>query len=112
MSDHRAGHSRSKQEDLLEPQLVTTDVLHGPEAEQYFTNADRRIMTGLRAACAYLGIPAPAYAQRRTPGPTPTNGVRAAFRADHPTPFSTALAPRKPNASAETVAAAMLRSGA
>lgn len=96
----------------MDTQAIAIDQLNGPEAELYFTRADRRIMTGLRAACAYLGIPAPAYAQRRIPGPTPANGIRAAFRADHPTPFSTTLAPRKPNASAETVAAAMLRSGA
>jgi hypothetical protein len=62
-------------------------------------------MIGLRAALEMLRLPVPDYAQRRKPGPTPAKSVLAAFAADNPQPRSFELPKRKPNASADTVAA-------
>ena len=91
-------------------QTVDCRALHSPAAEQYFTRHDRRYMIGLRATLELLGLPLPDYATRRKPGATPARRVMEAFRADHPTGIPTTLAPRKPNASPATVAAAKERS--
>lgn len=85
---------------------ISTDALYSQAAAKYFVNADRRVMIGLRAALELLGLPTPEYAHRRKPGATPGRAVMAAYRADNPEPRATTLAPRKPNASPETVAAA------
>jgi hypothetical protein len=84
---------------------VSTDTLESERAAEYFTRADRRVMIGLRAALEILGLPVPAYAVRHVPGRTPARDVTAAYAADNPTPFSTVLAERKPNASPERIAA-------
>jgi hypothetical protein len=90
---------------------ITDDVLLSPEAEAYFTNADRRVRTGLRATLAMLGLPLPAYARRVAPGVPAARAVIAAHRADNPHALpSFALPSRKPNASAATIAAARQRS--
>ena len=86
--------------------LVNDDILTSPEAEAYFQRADRRIMIGLRATCEMLGIPTPIYAERGKPGVTPAKTVMKAYQADNPTPRTTTLAPRKPNATPERVQAA------
>lgn len=85
---------------------VTDDIINSYQAERYFMRADRRVMIGLRAALEMLGVPVPDYALRRKPGQTPAKVVLAAFRADHPEPPSTTLAPRKANAPKDVVAAA------
>jgi len=67
---------------------ITVDdtILNSPQAEDYFVNADRRVMIGLRATLEILGIPRPVYAERRKPGRTPARDVAAAFAADHGRP--------------------------
>ena len=85
---------------------VTDELLNSPEAEAYFSRADRRVMIGLRATLEILRLPVPAYATRRKSGPTPAKAVLAAFTADNPQPRSTKLPERRPNASPEVVAAA------
>jgi hypothetical protein len=86
--------------------VVTTDIINSPQAQEYFTRADRRVMIGLRAALEMLELPVPDYARRRMPGQTPAKAALAAFAADNPAPRSTVLPERKPNASPERVAAA------
>ncbi|MBL0114279.1 MAG: hypothetical protein IPP45_01915 [Sphingomonadales bacterium] len=85
---------------------VTDDVLNSEQAQGYFERAHPRALMGLRATLEILGIPVPTYAIRRKPGRTPAKDVMDAIRADMPAQFSTALAPRKPNASPDRVAAA------
>lgn len=85
---------------------VSDDALNSEAARQYFTRADRRIVIGLRYALEMLKLPVPEYAHRRERGPSPARAVLTAYRADNPETRATTLAPRKPNASAETVAAA------
>jgi hypothetical protein len=85
---------------------VTDELINSPQAEAYFTRADRRVMIGLRATLELLRLPVPAYAERRIPGPTPAKAVTAAFAADNPRPRSTALPARRPNASQDVVAQA------
>lgn len=85
---------------------VSDDVLNSAAAQQYFSRADRRIIIGLRYTLEMLGLPVPDYAHRRPRQPSPARAVLTAYRADNPEPRATTLAPRKPNASAETVAAA------
>lgn len=87
---------------------INTDALNSPQAAAHFA-VDRRYMSGLRAACTLLGIPEPDYARKSKPGSTPALAAKAAFEADNPTPFIPMLAPRKPNASPEAVAAARAR---
>jgi hypothetical protein len=85
---------------------VTDDVLNSEQAEGYFMRADHRAMMGLRAALEILGIPVPAYAIRRKPGRTPAKDVMDAFKSDTPSVPSTALTPRKPDATPQRVAEA------
>ena len=87
---------------------VTDDVLNSEQAQGYFARAHPRALMGLRATLEILGIPVPTYAIRRKPGRTPAKDVMDAIRADMPTQFSTALAPRKPNASPAQAPAASL----
>lgn len=90
---------------------LNVEALYSPEAEQYFTRSDRRIMTGLRATLTVLGLPFPDYALRRTPGPNPAAAALAAFHADNPHKRPAfAVLPRKANASPELVAAARYKS--
>lgn len=84
---------------------VTDDVLNSDKAEEYFTRADHRIMTGLRATLEILGIPVPTYAIRRKPGRTPAKDVAAAYAADCPAPRNMTLPERKPNASPAAIQA-------
>jgi hypothetical protein len=81
---------------------INDDIINSTEAETYFTKSDRRIAIGFRACLELLGIPVPSYAGRRKPGRTPAMSVMTAFGADHVTPRSYQLAPRKPNASPVT----------
>lgn len=48
---------------------VGDDILATPEAADYFLNADRRVLIGLRATLELLGLPLPDYALRKPPGP-------------------------------------------
>lgn len=86
---------------------VTTDIINSPQAQAYFTRADRRVMIGLRAALEMLRLPVPEYALRRKSGPTPAKATLAAYEADNPSPRSTVLPERKPNASPDRVAAVL-----
>jgi hypothetical protein len=64
---------------------VDTSVLSTDYAETYFTErADRRIMIGLRATLEMLGIPLPAWAERKPTGRKPGRSIAAAYRADNP----------------------------
>lgn len=90
----------------MDTAIVTTDIINSPQAQAYFTRADRRVMIGLRAALEMLRLPVPEYALRRKSGPTPAKATIAAFAADNPAPRSTVLPERKPNASPERLAAA------
>jgi hypothetical protein len=65
---------------------INTDVLHSPQAAKYFTGADRRIMSGLRATLEMLQLPLPAYALRAPTGPNAAKTARAAYDADHVSP--------------------------
>lgn len=85
---------------------VDADVLYSARAEDYFTNADRRVMIGLRAGLELLGLPLPDYAIRRKPGWTPALEVQRAFRTDYPEQRRATVLPRRANASPEVVAAA------
>ena len=64
---------------------ITVDdtLLNSPHAEDYFVNADRRVMIGLRAALEILGIPRPVYAERRKPGRTPARDIATAHALDN-----------------------------
>ncbi|MBA3678493.1 MAG: hypothetical protein H0W74_14015 [Sphingosinicella sp.] len=84
---------------------VTTELIESPQAEAYFTRADRRVMIGLRATLEMLRLPVPNYAQRRKPGATPAKAALAAYVADNPTPRRMILPERKPNATPERIAA-------
>jgi hypothetical protein len=83
---------------------VTPDVLNSPQAAEYFTRADRRVMIGLRACLEMLGLPVPDYAKRRMPGATPAKAMLAAYHADNPQPRPIVIAGRKANASPERIA--------
>ena len=85
---------------------ITDDILNSLAAERYFTQADSRIMIGLRATVEMLGLPTPEYARRRKPGPTPAKSVAQAFMADNPKAHSTMLQPRRKNAPADRVTVA------
>ncbi|MDG5489219.1 hypothetical protein NYR55_11400 [Sphingomonas sp. BGYR3] len=86
---------------------INADALYSPQAEQYFTRSDRRIMTGLRATLTVLGLPFPDYALRRTPGPNPAAAALAAFHSDNPQlRHRAAVLPRRANATPDRVAAA------
>lgn len=50
---------------------VTTDLIESQQAATYFTNADRRVMIGLRATLEMLRLPVPEYARRKTTGVAP-----------------------------------------
>ena len=63
---------------------IDTGVFDTPEAADYFTKADHRILCGCRATLEMLGIPLPDWAQRKPTGPKPGKAIMAAFRADHP----------------------------
>jgi hypothetical protein len=89
----------------LTTRTIDDALLYSPNAAAYFSKADPRIMSGLRVACELLRIPMPHYSRRRPPGPTPASRVALAFAADNPAPRTTTLAPRKPNATAERIAA-------
>lgn len=84
---------------------VTDDILSSPQAEAYFQRSERRIQAGFRAALELLGLPLPGYAQRRAPGPRPSKAIAAAYAADNPAYTPLTLAPRKPDASPERIAA-------
>lgn len=88
---------------------VNTDLIDSPQAAEYFTRADRRVMIGLRASLEMLGLPIPDYAQRRKPGVTPAKSALAAFHADNPKAFSIVLAERRPNADAAAIARSQAR---
>lgn len=84
---------------------VNVTRLRSAAAEDYFTRrADRRVMIGLRATLELLNLPVPEWAIRRKPGMTPARNIERAYRADNPAPLVTTLAPRRPNASASSVA--------
>src|SRR5688572_20005341 len=85
---------------------VTDELINSQQAADYFTRADRRVMIGLRATMEILGLPCPEYALRRKPGRTPAGDVANAYRADARTRRSTTIAPRRPNAASDVVAAA------
>lgn len=78
--------------------LVTTDIIESPQAQTYFINADRRVMIGLRATLEMLALPVPEYARRRPAGVPPAKAALLAYQQDNPTPRSTVLPERKPNA--------------
>lgn len=63
---------------------IDTGVFDTPQAEEYFTKADHRILCGCRAALEMLGIPLPDWAQRKPTGPKPGHRIMAAYRADNP----------------------------
>jgi hypothetical protein len=63
---------------------IDTGVFDTPQAEEYFTKADHRILCGCRAALEMLGIPLPEWAQRKPTGPKPGHRIVAAYRADNP----------------------------
>ncbi len=88
----------SKLRMLMNTHTVSTLIINSRHAQDYFTNGDRRIMIGLRAALEMLALPVPDYARRKMPGQSPAKAAFAAFSADNPTPRSTVLAERKPNA--------------
>lgn len=77
---------------------VTTDLIESQQAATYFTNADRRVMIGLRATLEMLRLPVPEYARRKATGVTPAKAALAAYHLDNPPMLSTVLAERKPNA--------------
>ena len=63
---------------------IDTGVFHTPDAADYFTRADHRILCGCRATLEMLGIPLPDWAQRKPTGPKPGKAILAAYRADNP----------------------------
>ncbi len=63
---------------------IDTGVLSSPEAREYFTNADHRILCGCRATLEMLGIALPDWAERRPPGPKPGRAIMDAYRRDNP----------------------------
>ena len=85
---------------------VTIDIINSPQAQDYFTRADRRVMIGLRATLELLKLPVPDYALRRKPGRTPAKDVAAACAAGMSAPRPMTLPKRKPSASSAVVAAA------
>jgi len=92
--------------------LVDISVIYSAAAEAYFTNADRRILSGLRATLDMLRVPYPDYAERQARRPLPGKAIIAAYDADHPRPRSTTLAPRRENANPEHKAAVIARRAA
>lgn len=63
---------------------INIGVLETPQARDYFSKADHRIMCGCRATLEMLGIPLPDWARRKPTGPKPGRAIAAAFRADNP----------------------------
>lgn len=63
---------------------VDTGIFDAPEAREYFTNADHRILCGCRATLEMLNIPLPVWAERKPSGPKPGKAIMAAYRGDHP----------------------------
>ena len=63
---------------------IDTGVFDTPEATDYFTKADHRILCGCRATLEMLGIPLPEWAQRKPTGPKPGKAIMSAYRADNP----------------------------
>lgn len=51
--------------------------LDAPQVAAYFDKADRRITSGFRLALQVLGIPLPAYAERKPSGPRPVADLMA-----------------------------------
>jgi hypothetical protein len=64
--------------------IVDTGVFDAPDASEYFSKADHRILCGFRVALEMLGIPLPEWAQRKPTGPKPGKAIAAAYRADNP----------------------------
>lgn len=84
---------------------VTDDILLSDAAAAYFERADRRIRGGMRATLKMLAIPLPEYARPKAPGQSPARLVMLAYAADNPTHRPMTLAPRKPTATPERIAA-------
>ena len=84
---------------------VTDNILSSDEAAAYYSRADRRIRSGIRATLHMLAIPLPEYARPKAPGQSPAKSVMLAYAADNPAPRATTLAPRKDNSTAERIAA-------
>lgn len=78
---------------------VTDDLIRSPSAEDYFCNADRRVVIGLRATLEMLGIPVPDYATRKPPGRHPAKHIMAAYDGDHPKYRPLEYRPPKPRKS-------------
>lgn len=72
--------------------LADLSVIYSPAAEAYFTSADRRILSGLRATLDMIGAPYPEYARRQPRHPLPGKTVIAAFHADNPQAAASARA--------------------
>ena len=83
---------------------IDTDIVESPQAQAYFTKADRRVMIGLRATLEMLHLPVPSYAHRGYSGKSPAKIALALYNADHPSVPSTILPERKPNATPERIA--------
>ena len=96
---------------------VDDAVLHSQAAHDYFSQADRRVLIGLRVTLEMLGIACPEFARPKPLGRPPLRALRDAVAADHPgereAPLkSVGMDPMHPRRIAAAVAKAQARADA
>ena len=61
--------------------------LEHPAVKDYLTNADRRVLVGARFILEALGLPCPAYLDRKPAGRPLAKRIMTEFREDNPESF-------------------------